>query len=216
MKSLILYLSFFLCVSGFAQTVNKGTWQVQAFVGQGIYNQNASYSLNSGIGAAPAQFGLSGEYLIQDRLSIGLNLRANVYAIDEAQDTTRVNVITASGGTGLLVTKVYLIDKEKFNFYGGIGIGASFINLDVNGPNGIQNAYAEMDGFTQNLCFGFNWYFAKNFGLTMNLGYINHNLKFDYLSIDGQDVDRISEIEKDVSTLNHRGLDGQIGFTFKF
>ncbi len=216
MKSLAVFLGLFISMGVTAQTADKGTWHIQANFGQGLYYQNASYTLESGLGAAPMQFGISGHYCFQKRLSIGLDLRTNIYAVNETADTTQVNVISATGGTGLLVTRIFLVDKETFNFYGAIGIGASFINLEVNGPDGIRNAYAEMDGFAQKFNFGINWYFAKNFGLNVNMGYINHNLKFDYLEIDGQAVDNISTIEKDISTVTHRGLDAQIGFTFKF
>lgn len=212
------YLALFSLILTFntldAQFANKKKIELQLNSGLGIYVQNNSFNTNRTIGGVPKLFDINASYFIEDRLSIGVNLRYHNFIIDDTDTTTRVD--QGDGGAIHFTTNFYWLNNKKFNLYSGIAFGAVFINVHATDLNSLETGYAELAGNSYYVNTGFNWYFWKGLGLNLKLAYINQNYEYKYLELNGNETQEIDGVWVIGNHVNHRGLFSTLGLSYSF
>lgn len=130
---------------------------------------------------------LNAQYSIFNRFSAGVDLRSGKYLENPENAEANGNSVSLWG----LNLRFYPVNREKFNWYIGTTFGGS--NLEINRRYTFIVTWTERYKFTSShfaLESGFNWYFAKNFGMNFGLGYCSQNylMKEKYVNSDKQDL----------------------------
>lgn len=213
-----LLLFSFLCVlfvsTANAQSHQKGTLSFQLGFDAGAHGVKYESKYDGVVidddtsGAATTMLYFSTHYNFAKWFSAGFNLSRGSYLEDPDNAEADGNTL----GIFAFDFRFYPINKENFNWFAGLELGAS--NLEINRKYifiiPFNTSYTYASGHSE-LYTGINWYFGKIVGINTRLGYSRHNfLMTDYkINGDNQDLDDFD------NTLMTRGLHFRIGLSVK-
>jgi hypothetical protein len=82
--------------------------------------------------------------------------------------------------------RFYPVNKDKFALYTGMNFGYTLLSITRTYTFGSSTTIHDYKWDSSHLEFdlGFNWYFARQFGINFNLGYTAHNFDLEEYSID--------------------------------
>ena len=221
MKTILSSIALLLLVfSSNAQSNSFGTINISGGVGAGLYATNseinATYNVGGGsfvvsdqdTGAAATTFVyFSGDYGVSKLFSAGLYLQSGSYLESDTNTRDRENRFFKLG----IMPKFYIINKDKFNLYTGLGLG--FVRLRTSEEDGNTRAEAKYAGSNLQVRLGLNAYFTESIGIFFHLGYDGNyfDLK-DYTFTSGNTTNSFENLSGD---LNAKGLEVAIGLNFK-
>lgn len=131
-------------------------------------------------------------------LSLGLYLQPGAYLDSSA---TRTNSFFIGG----LTPRLYIVNKDRFNWWGGLEAGlATLVIKDVN-DQGDEYQYTFAGGHFR-LASGINWYFGSLVGLQFNTKFASYNLPL-------RDVE--PGLDHYDSRLKVKGMEFGLGLVFK-
>ena len=157
----------------FAQSNDKGV--IQIGVGYGGLIGGGTMSYSDGIGSYK-MVGLRGNYGIRAQYGVAKNISVGVFLRGEGAAYTSTNTnfsgytITNSGAAFGVEGKYYIVNKDKFNFYGAPSIGFSTGQTHYVDANYTSSKF-NMSGLNYGVGLGINWYWAKFIGMSADLGY---------------------------------------------
>lgn len=211
-KTFLAVCSLCLSTLGYSQANEQGNFNIDFGGGAGLYNaswtydyQNESYS-ESDLTGASAYLNLNGEYSFLDFLSAGINYKRGILIIDEAFDDK--NTLNEIG----LQTRFYLMNKDKFTFFGNARIGASFLNQQDIHENDVQTI--KWTGNNLGFGAGFKWFWTDNIGMYLSYEYNIHSLTFKSMSYNGEDMTSLYPSDLTIKQ-KANGSDIKLGLTFK-
>lgn len=130
--------------------------------------------------AVTTMFSATAQYNLLNWLSTGLTFSSGSYLEDTAD-------VEANGNSVWFVawdTRLYPVNREKFNLYFGADLGLTRLEINrvsIAPANDYQYHY---NGMHLGVFTGFNWYIFNVAGLFLQLGYAQHNFNLDHYSID--------------------------------
>jgi len=165
-------------VSSWAQSNTSGTFHVGlgygALIGGATIKDDVTS--NKGVGVR-ANYGVRASYGICDAVSLGVYLRKEgaVYAVGSNGYNSSVsyNVTQSTVGFGI-EPKFYAVNKDKFNLYIAPSIG--LVAGKTYNDYGASTKYST-SGLGYGATVGFNWYWAKYIGMSLDLGYAGVSTK---------------------------------------
>jgi hypothetical protein len=174
---------------------------------ESVYNGTTTDRDTSGAGTRMLR--INAQYNIFKFLSAGLDLRTGSYRENPQENITangnKVNMWAVS-------LRLYPVNRDKFVWYFGTTIGGS--RLEINRIYTLFSIPAQYKFKSPHfgLETGFNWYFAKNFGMNFGLGYSSQNYAMTeyYLNGDKQDLTNWK------NNLLTKGIHTNIGLAFHF
>ncbi len=193
--------AFFSTNSLNAQVFEEGNVGIDLYYGfPNIYSTafKASYA-NSGSeldvninGMGPV--GLRAEYLLTDKIGLGLDLGFNNTTLtfkEEGYDSNNNPTIydyTYSKKIGAMVTFNYhFIDNDELDFYGifGMGYGNRSFKFESTDPNYVEATVSSLIPVASRLGVGMRYFFTDNIGANLALGFgqggiINAGLSFKF------------------------------------
>lgn len=214
----LLLLSVILVSSSilFAQSHNKGAFSFNLGFDGGVhgtsYTSKYQGNLVDGPDTSAAGTNLirfNAHYNIFKWMSVGLDFRNGKYIEDPENATANGNKVSMYG-IGL---RFYPVNREKFAWYLGSTFGGS--RLEINRIYTIIVAFPARYKLTSGhfgLETGFNWYFAKNFGMNFGLGYSSQNYLLNEFYFNGEKQD-ITDYENRILT---KGIHFNLGLAFHF
>lgn len=204
------------CIQVFSQAQNKGAFSFNLDYDAGVHGTLYTQEFKGNkvnqtdTSAAGTQlFRINAQYNILKWLSAGLDLRAGKYIEDPENATANGNKVSMWG----LSIRLYPVNRNKFVWYLGATLGGS--RLEINRIYTLLISVPERSLFKSphlGLETGFNWYFARNFGMNFGLGFSSQNYKLTeyYFNNDKQDL---SDWNNQLSTI---GLHMNLGLAFHF
>jgi hypothetical protein len=213
-----LLCSILLIFSGsalFAQAQDKGAFSFNVDYDGGLHyvewesKYNGTVTDQDTSGAGTRMLRLNAQYNILKWLSAGLDLRTGSYIETVENATSNGNKVNMWG----VSLRLYPLNKEKIVWYIGTTLGGS--RLEINRIYTFIVAIPAQYKFKSphfGLETGFNWYFAKNFGMNFCLGYSSQNFTMTeyYLNNNKQDLTNWD------NHLLTKGLHTNIGLAFHF
>lgn len=217
MKKLLCSIFVILTSSTlFGQAQDKGEFSFNIDYDMGIhgtmytseYQGNADNDPDTSA-AGTQMIRINAQYNILKWLSAGLDLRTGSYLEDPENATANGNKVNMWG----VSLRLYPVNRDKFVWYLGTTLGGS--RLEINRIYTFLIAIPAQYKFRSphlGIETGFNWYFAKNFGLNFGFGYSSQNFEMTeyYLNGDKQDL---------ADWNNHlvtKGVHTNIGLAFHF
>jgi len=94
------------------------------------------------------------------------------YASTDSRSTT-TTLVTSGVGVGV-EPKFYAVNNDKFNLYFALPVGFSTGKAYISEFSAITG---KASGLSYGLNAGFNWYWAKFIGMSLDLGYSGISLK---------------------------------------
>ena len=131
-------------------------------------------------------------------LSLGLYLQPGSYLDSSA---TRSNSFFIGG----LAPRVYIVNKDRFNWWGGLEAGLATLVIDDIDSFGNDFQYTFSGGHFR-LCSGINYYFGGLVGMQFNMKFAGYNLPLRDIEPDVGDFD---------SLLKVKGMELGLGLMFK-
>ena len=173
-----LFLAAMMAVSSlsFAQSNDKGVIQIGLGYGGLIGGGKFSES-----GQSISLLGARGIYGIRAQYGLAKNFSAGVYLRREgaAYTTNDVNysglIVTNSGAGFGIEAKYYIVNKDRFNFYGAPSIGMTVGNTYTN-YNGYTSNKVNTAGVNYGVGLGINWYWADFIGMSADVAYYGVSL----------------------------------------
>ena len=181
MKKVILAASLLLASfsSSFAQSNTAGTIHVGLGFGTqlGIASIKDDQGSNTGVGAR-FNYGVRASYGVAKLLSLGIYLRKEVAAYSIASDGEDDQTIIQNAVAVGLEPKFYVVNRNKFNLYLAPSLGFVSGKTYDNDDSSIKD---KTTGLGYGATIGFNWYWAKFIGMSVDLGYngLSTNAKSD-------------------------------------
>lgn len=220
MKKLVLIASLtLLTLTYFSQSNDLGVLNLSGGVGAGVYATNseinATYFGGSLVitdrdtSAGVTTYGyLSGDFGIIKLLSAGFYLQSGQYLQEDTAGITKDNSLFKIG----IMPKLYLVNKDKFNLYTGLGLGYEKLRTSEEDNN--SKTEAKYSGTNFHLRLGMNAYFTNSIGMFFHLGYDANNLTLNELSFtSGSNTNTPSNL---TGYLDAKGMEVAIGLNFKF
>lgn len=217
MKKCLLFAMMFL--SGtilYSQAHTAGTISAQLGVdaaGHGtIYENkyNGTVLDTDSSAAVTVMYPISVHYSLFNWFSLGFVFQTGSYLEDP--DNAEAN-----GNKARFIdldAKFYPVNKDKFTWYVGLRYGFSHLELNryiVGFAGNIPLQYL-FRGKNFGAYTGFNWYFAKNIGMHVNLGYTSNNFLLYEYSLNNS-VQDISNFDNHLWT---KGANLSLGLSFRF
>ena len=214
-KSIYLIIVCFPLIGVFGQSHERGTFSFTLGYDAGVHGvaYNSEYNgnkLDQDTSAAGTRMGhLTASYNLFKFMSIGLDLRSGGYVEDPENATANGNRVSMTG----INLRFYPVNREKFAWYIGPSFGIS--RLEINRIYtfiiSIPAKYRYSAGHF-GLETGFNWYFAKNFGMNFALGYSGQNYRMYYYSLNNEEQD-LTNFDNTLQTI---GIHMNLGLAFRF
>jgi hypothetical protein len=108
--------------------------------------------------------------------------------------------------------KLYLINKDKFNLYTGVGFGIQ--NFKNSEDNGNTKSEAKYVGTNFHARLGMNIYFTESIGMFIHAGYDGNNMDLKELSLTSRGTtNKTSNLS---GNLTANGLEMPVGLNFMF
>ncbi len=211
---LISFLSLMFGSIANSQSHERGTLSFQLGFDAGAHGVRYESKLDGTVieddtsGAATTMMYFSTHYNFAKWFSAGINLCRGSYIEDPENAEADGNSL----GTFAFDFRFYPSNKERFNWYAGIELGAS--RLEINRiyyfliPFQMSYSYASPHS---EIYTGINWYFGKVVGLNTRLGYSRHNFLMTEYEINGES----QNIDDYDNTLFTRGVNFRIGLSVK-
>jgi len=204
--------------------INKGTFHFGLEGGIANFTATTNYNTEELNVAIPySQF--TAEVGIQDRIALGLSFRGYQLNSGTTTDSISTEVTTIKNGALYFTSNYYLINKEHFNLYVGIGLGGAALSVDVAetiDSSGIETGdYVEFRAISVQLNAGINRYFGKKkrLGLRLGLHYTSSPFQAYYYetSLNGEDTEQqeLNGRAVDQTLFLFRGAELSFGLAFK-
>lgn len=214
MKSIIFIICMWIPIIGISQSHSKNTLSFNLGFDAGIHGTVSEYYYNSTLidqdtsAAGTKMLRFDAQYNILKFLSLGLNYRGGSYIEDPDNASAAGNKVNMLA----LGLRLYPVNKDKFALYFGLNFGTS--NLEINRIYtffvSTKHRYVwKSPHFSADM--GFNWYFAKNFGMNFSLGYSGQNFDLQEYYIDGTQQD----LSNQKHTFLTKGVHVNIGLAFR-
>jgi len=194
MKRILLALGIlFSTIHCFSQAQDKGVISIDlgADLGAHLNQWDSKYKGTTvgetdSSGAATTLFRLDAHYNILSFVSAGLHFRTGKYIEDEDNTEAAGNKVNMAG----IGIRLYPVNNDKFVWYIGTTLGSSKLEInrkytfivDINSNYKLKSSHV---GFES----GFNWFFAKNFGMNLGLGYSGQKFLLTDYSVNGDPQD---------------------------
>jgi len=151
-------------------------------------------------------------YNVKESFSVGLHFASNKFKTDP--DTT-ANFANANNTIIAILFNYHLVDKKKFNFYLGSGLGVSQLKYERQQTDGTTGEIT-MEGPSLMLNAGMRFYFIKNLGLFFQPGFVVNPYRISSFTINGQEQDTIGNYNVDDVTFALRGVNVSLGLSLRF
>ena len=215
---LVLISAFMLSTFNYAQSNEFGTLNLSAGAGFGAYATSSEITATyfgtftvtdkDTSGAVTTYFYLTGDFGIVKFLSVGAYFQTGKYLQEPEDGITKDNSFYKLG----IMPKLYLINKDKFNLYAGLGLGIQ--GLATSEDNGTTKSQAKYTGTNLHARLGMNIYFTNSIGMFMHAGYDGNNMDLKELSFkSGGTTNTASNL---TGNLTAKGLEMALGLNFKF
>lgn len=197
-KIFLVACTLSICSMVFSQANEKGNFNIDFGGGAGIYNNNTSYFytiwkesvyLYNGLDGNCAYLNIYGEYSLRNYLSAGINYKTGFFTVEETEQFGNKHSLNEFG----LQCRFYLINRDKFTFFGNVRAGTSYLKQRKNE----NEDPLKWNGRNTGLGGGFKWYFMDNIGIYLSYEFNSYSLS------NGE------------TKLNTYGSDVQLGLTFK-
>jgi hypothetical protein len=160
-------------------------------------------------GAGTTLFRLNPQIHIISWLSAGIDIRWGGYIENPDNAEAAGNRITTTS----VFVRAYPVNKDKFSWYVGAGIGNSSLAIKRRTTLIIPILYEyRFRGLQSFLETGINAMATKNIGFNFNLGYMGTNMKLRKFVVNGE-KQNISDWN---NFLNTKGITFGLGLTFAF
>lgn len=219
MKKLLVFFLLLFAFPSFGQSVEKGMFFADLSAGLGAYHgyNNLDYNPNKKVNAAASAFQFNGSYFLNERFSVGLELRFLSYL---TPDDTNSIVKEAQAGGILINTDYVFANKKKFNAWVGIGIGANrfeYIRSEIDTAQMVVNSgTVKAGGALIDVHSGFRWCFSKHIGFNMRAGYSLFPMQVSNFTVNGEQREKMGYRNTEDVILNFRGLEIKAGLSFYF
>ncbi len=127
-------------------------------------------NVENGVGIN-SNLGLRVQYGLADLFSAGIFVRRENAAYVTSDANSNSSTVGTNGFGFGLEAKIYPVNKEKFTLYAAPRIGFSTSKTNFYGSNASNSIYGTANGLNYGFTAGFNWYWAKFIGMSLDLGY---------------------------------------------
>lgn len=202
MKLLVVALMAFAATNASAQAVEEGNVLIDVYYGfPNLYTAvfKSAYA-NSGSeenvkinGLGPV--GIRGEYLLSDKVGLGLDIGFNNTKIsfdedgyDNNNNPTTYNYTYSTQKIGAMVTFNYhFLDNDNLDFYGviGAGYGNRSYKFESTDPDYVNETVKGLIPVASRIGVGLRYFFSDNIGANVALGFgqgglLNAGLSFKF------------------------------------
>ncbi|MBN2747395.1 MAG: hypothetical protein JXR34_11775 [Bacteroidales bacterium] len=209
-KITFLFLFSMISIISFSQSHKAGTLSFQGAWKLGFVGSQTNLS-SSGINVIDlkdngisSQTVLRAHYNVFKFLSLGVVGSYGIYT-DDSTLTNERNYITNLG----LEARIYVINWDKFNIYGGMGVGLS--NLKMTDEVGSNSHEYKLTSPIFDVHAGFNWYLLKIIGFHSQLGLAVSNYDLNKYVVNGTEQN-ISNLKMNKSMA---AFEWQVGLSLK-
>lgn len=219
MKRILIILSVLVVGTSYSQSNDFGTLNLSGGVGFGAYATQSEITatyFNGSLtvrdqdtsGAVTTYAYLSGDFGVIKLLSVGVIFQKGKYLQEEESGVTKDNSFYKFG----IMPKLYLVNKDKFNLYAGLGLGVQ--GLTTSEVKNNVTTEAKYTGTNLHLRLGMNIYFSNSIGMFMHAGYDANNMNLKELSYtSGSTTNTPSNLSGELIA---NGLEMAIGLNIKF
>lgn len=213
-----LFLAF-ISVFGQSQSNQFGSLNLGVGGGLGIYKTNSEFNATFGSlvitdrdtsAAATTYFNFSADFGVMKLLSVGLFVQSGKYVQEEESGITKDNSFTKFG----IMPKLYIVNKDKFNLYAGLGLGVVNLKTMEKNNNSNTTTEAKYSGSNFHLRLGMNYYFTNAIGMYFHAGYDGNNFNLKELTVkSGSTSNTPTNL---TGKLNASGAELAVGLNIKF
>lgn len=219
LKKLSIIACLLISYSSYSQSNQFGTLNLSVGGGLGIYATNSEFTATYGSltitdrdtsAAGTSYFNFAADFGIIKLLSAGIYVQAGKYLQAQEDGVTKDNNFAKIG----IMPKLYIINKDKFNLYTGLGFGVSTLNTSEKNNNNTLKTEAKYNGGNFHLRLGMNYYFTNVIGLSFHAGYDANSFKLKELT---QTTGSVSNTPNNLTgNLNANGAEMALSLNIKF
>ncbi len=188
--------------------------QIDLGVGATVFSIPNTLDINIGKAFATA-IKFDATFEVKRHFSIGLGLTQNLY---KTEKDTFDTFVEARSPIILFLANYHLIDKKKFNFCIGTGVGVGALNYTrsvlYDSTKTVGKVHTQGPSFLLNAQM--RYYFSKSIGMFFRAQYVVNGGRLTSFTINGQEMARIEDQLIENVIFSFRGISGSFGLSFRF
>jgi hypothetical protein len=209
---LLLFAAALLPCSSVGQSADKGNIQVELGGGLGAYFYYSNIDFGKGIGAVSTVGKFKIDYTVQNQFSLALQGRLDKYIV---QGDSTTSFVDAGSGAIFFTGNYHLVNKEKFNFYVGAGVGIGGIGYSETDTAGNVGTFAA-GGIPFIVDVGIRKYFKEHLGFFVTASWVNYPVSISELTVNGETRNFWSGRAIENINFNLAGINLVAGLALKF